>query len=59
MAIVVGWDYGTYGTHETYGYGTMGLWDYGTAPRTTHHALRTAPSAHFPQHKPNEILRYE
>jgi len=37
--VVVGWDYGTHGTHGTYDYGTMGrgdcfVGDYGTAPRT-------------------------
>ena len=28
MVIVVGWDYGTYGTHGTYDYGTMRRGDY-------------------------------
>ena len=26
-SIVVGWDYGTYGTHGTYDYGTIGRGD--------------------------------
>ena len=54
---VVGWDYGTYGTHGTYDYGTMEQWDYfvedyGTMGQyplscgaTTHHALRTTHHA--------------
>ncbi len=45
MAIVVGWDYGTYRTYGTYDYGTGGLWDSAPCPVVAHIYATSAPVA--------------